>query len=214
MRGLKIGDMHTYYDFDLKMLSLYISQPEPNVELRYIPGRSEMLDISEAIFGEVTYKSRSMKAIFEMYEPNGEIFFNRYSQICNYIHGQYCNIINDADPDFYYEGRLKVDYEPKNNLFYEIEINAELQPYKKKTRVTEVKWDVKTDKNILCMNSRQKVIPTIITNAAFRIEYDGRSFSVTAGTTTIPELLLNYGRNILHCYGTGNIAFIYREGSL
>lgn len=213
MTGLKIGEKHTYTDFGLKMLSYTISSPEPKIEEIDIPGRNEPLDVSE-FFGEILYKQRNLTATFDMEEPDSDTFFERFSELCNYMHGLTKKIITDDDTGYYYEGRIKVSYERKNALFYGITISSDVAPYKMRMEDTVISCDVTDELEIILSNERKSVIPTIITDSEFRLEFDGKSVSHSAGEFIIPDLKLTKSETTIACYGTGNITFRYREGSL
>lgn len=213
MTGLTIGEKHTYLDFGLKMLSYTISPPEPKIEEIDIPGMNEPLDVSE-FFGEILYKRRKLTATFDMEEPDSNTFFERFSELCNYMHGLTKKIIPDDDSLYYYEGRIKVSYERKNALFYGITISADVAPYKMRLEETVISRDVTDELEIVLPNNRKSVIPTIITDAEFRLVFDGKSVNHSAGEFIIPTLKLTKTETVVMCYGTGNITFKYREGSL
>lgn len=213
MTGLTIGEKHTYLDFGLKMLSYTISPPEPKIEEIGIPGMNEPLDVSD-FFGEIMYKRRKLTATFDMEEPDSNTFFERFSELCNYMHGLTKKIIPYDDSLYYYEGRIKVSYERKNALFYGITISADVAPYKMRLEETVISRDVTDELEIVLPNNRKSVIPTIITDAEFRFAFSGKSVTHSAGEFIIPALKLTETETIVTCYGTGNITFKYREGSL
>lgn len=63
-------------------------------------------------------------------------------------------------------------------------------------------------------NERKSVVPTIVADAEFRLEYNGMSVSHSAGEYQIADFVLPAGESTITCYGIGNILFRYREGSL
>ena len=213
MTGLTIGEKHTYLDFGLKMLSYTISPPEPKIEDIDVPGMNEPLDVSE-FFGEILYKRRKLTATFDMEEPDSNTFFERFSDLCNCMHGLAKKIIPDDDSLYYYEGRIKVSYERKNALFYGITISADVAPYKMRLEETVISHDVSKELEVVLRNNRKSVIPTIITDSEFRLSFNGKSVTHSAGKFIIPALKLTETETVVTCYGTGNITFKYREGSL
>lgn len=64
------------------------------------------------------------------------------------------------------------------------------------------------------VNSKKRVIPTIIASSAFTLYFEGNSYTVSSGETVIPEIELKEGVNDIAVKGTGTISFKYREGSL
>lgn len=213
MTGLTIGGKHTYKDFGLKMLSWDVSLPEIREEKIEVPGMDGKLDLSE-FFGEVIYNERKLTATFEIEEPSLEVFATRYSEICNYMHGLSKRITPDADPLCYYEGRIKVSYTKQNRLFYVITIEATVAPYKMRLADTVVTKAVAGSAEITLRNERKSVVPSIVADAEFRLEYGGVSVSHAAGEYMIASFMLPAGESTIKCYGTGNITFRYQEGSL
>lgn len=213
MQGLTIGEKHTYRDFGLRMLSCIVSPPEPRIEEIDIPGRGVPLDVSE-FFGEIIYKPRTLTAVFDMEEPSMQSFLDKFSKICNGIHGLSSRIILDAEPAYYYEGRVKVSYTKKNSIFYEITISADVAPYKMRVEETSASYVVSGELKIYLENERKSVIPSIVSDSEFRLVFGQTSVVVPAGEHKGVDLKLTQGTNALTCYGTGNITFIYQEGSL
>lgn len=213
MTGLMIGDKHTYEDFGLKMLSWNISLPDIREEKIEVPGMNGKLDLSE-FFGESIYNERKLTATFEMEEPCLEKFTLRYSKLCNYMHGLSKRITPDDDPLYYYEGRIKVSYVKENRIFYVITLEAIVAPYKLRHEETVVTKAVSESLEVILRNERKRVVPTILTDAEFRLEFNGMSVSHSAGEFQIADLVLSEGENVITCYGTGNITFRYQEGSL
>lgn len=213
MTGLLIGNKHTYDDFGMKMLSFTISAPKIIEEKIEVPGRAELLDLSE-FFGKILYKERTLNAEFDVEEINPNVFANRFQAICNYMHGISHEIVCDQDDQFYYKGRISVSYTQINSIFYKIKLSATVSPYKYKLTPTIVSEFIADQAQIICPNLRKEVVPTITTDADFQIEFDGESYSISAGENIIPEILFRAGDNILTCTGSGTITFTYQEGSL
>lgn len=213
MTGLKIGGKHTFEDFNLKMLSWSISLPDIREEKIEVPGMNGKLDLSE-FFGEVLYNERKLTATFEMEEPSMENFAYRYSELCNFMHGSSVQIIPDSDPLYYYEGRIKVSYSKKNALFYVITLEATVNPYKLRLEDTVVTKTVEDSLAVTLRNERKSVVPTIVADTEFRLEFNGMSVSHSAGEYQIADFVLPAGESTITCYGIGNILFRYREGSL
>lgn len=215
MIGIKIGNKHTYDDFGLRMLSFHISHAEPYITKIEIPGMDGTYDASESLSGEIHYKNRTLTAIFDMEEPDSDVFFSRYSEILNAIHGLRKQIITDADKNFYYEGRITVSYVQLNFLFYQITITADINPYKKKLEDTVVTATVSGTKNVVCENLRKSVLPVIRSTAEMTLTFGSVSKTISANTDyQIAEFLFKDGFNTVTCKGTGTVTFTYREASL
>lgn len=213
MQGLTIGERHTYRDFGLRMLSCTVSPPEPKIEEIDIPGRNAPLDVSE-FFGEILYKPRTLTAVFDIEVHSLQSFLHKFSEICNDMHGFTKKIVLDSEPTYYYEGRIKVSYTKKNAIFYEVTLSASVAPYKLKLEETKVSFKVSEQLEIRLNNERKSAIPDIVSDAEFRLVFRKTSAVVPAGEHKVLDLKLTQGANAITCYGTGNITFIYQEGSL
>lgn len=69
-------------------------------------------------------------------------------------------------------------------------------------------------KGLQLINGKKKAVPTITTSSAFTIYFEGKAYSVGAGSSVIPELELKEGINDVAVKGTGTISFTWREGGL
>ena len=213
MQGITIGEKHTYLDFGLKMLSCTVSPPEPKIEEIDIPGRDVPLDVSD-FFGEIHYKPRTLTAVFDIEARSLQSFLYKFSEICNDMHGLIKKIVLDSEPTYYYEGRIKVSYAKKNTIFYEVTLSASVAPYKMKLEETKESFKVSEHLEIRLNNERKSVIPDIVSDAEFRLVFGKTSAVVPAGEHKVLDLKLAQGTNVITCYGTGNITFVYQEGSL
>ena len=54
MRGVKIGEKHTYVDWNLILTSTNIGFPDPKTETIDIPGADGELNFSENLTGDIT----------------------------------------------------------------------------------------------------------------------------------------------------------------
>jgi phage-related protein len=92
-------------------------------------------------------------------------------------------------------------------------------------RLSVVKGTVKPDdfvyasadgtmKGLRLINGKKRVVPAIAATAPFTLYHEGNTYSITAGTTTIPEIELKEGVNDIAVKGTGTITFTYQEGVL
>lgn len=212
MTGLLIGEKHTYNDFGMRLISLIVSPPEAVVVHKEIPGMDGVLDLSES-FGEVKYRNRSLVAEFNMEEQDNERFHERFSELCNYMHGIKHEISPDLDSDFIYEGRIAVS-SATQGCFYKIIITADIQPYKLKREKTVIETVVDGEETVVCKNLRRHVVPIIKTDAEFQVIFEGISYAVPSGQSKIADFVLKAGENVIKCIGTGNIIFEYQEGGL
>ena len=93
-------------------------------------------------------------------------------------------------------------------------LSASVAPYKLKLEETKVSFKVSEQLEICLNNERKSAIPDIVSDAEFRLVFRKTSAVVPAGEHKVLDLKLTQGANAITCYGTGNITFIYQEGSL
>lgn len=130
MLGITYGSFHTYTAWDIYLQRKKIGKPIPRRKTVTIPGRDGKLDLSKALTGSLIYDNRPFTATFVMLGAREE-WAERYSEILQAIHGQTLQIIDDEDPDYYYEGFIEVsDLEPGKE-YAAFTITADCYPFKK-----------------------------------------------------------------------------------
>lgn len=131
MHGIIFGDKHTYRDWGLLLKSRpEISPPSPKLKLVKVPGSNKVIDLTEALTGEVKYDTRQITAEFFIVDDRDRWPF-LYSEILNYLHGKSIRIIMDDDPNFYYTGRVTVGEMEPDKKTASLTITAEVEPYKR-----------------------------------------------------------------------------------
>lgn len=213
MKGVTIGGLHSHRDLKLILLEgKEIGSPDVKENRIEIEGADSDLDLTE-FFGEPKYKNVMHKFPFSFAGPIGD-FLSHVSAIKNAIHGKKLPIILDDDPAFFYMGRIHVlPATTVRNIGY-VTIEAICEPYKYKVQPTIMSVTVDGTQAITLTNSRKRSVPTITTTATMTFAFGGGSWTVGAGSFTIPELELVEGDNIVTVTGTGNVTFTWEEGSL
>jgi hypothetical protein len=75
-------------------------------------------------------------------------------------------------------------------------------------------YTAQPEKEVILLNDRKPVVPTIVCSSATAIEVDGAIYSVNAGTHKILDLQLDEGETRVTLNGTGAASIIYQEGAL
>lgn len=130
LQGVTFGFKHSYNNYYL-MLSEYpvISPPKPKEHWVDIPGMHGALDLSKVQTGEMQYEMRTISMRF-VYEGPRESWPDVYSEILNDIHGKTHHITFDNDPDYYYEGLVKVEKYDPQQAHFDIAVSCTVQPFK------------------------------------------------------------------------------------
>ena len=212
MNGVKFDNLHTYDDFSLILSAKEIGVPQPKTELLEVPGADEMIDFTE-FFGDVKFENRPLKFKFTTPVPQSE-FMTLFSRIQNALNGKRMKIVLDEDKDFYYSGRVSVKEWLADMTIGKITIECDCNPYKLKKNKTIVTSTVNGEKTVTLSNLRRHVVPLFKSDAEMRIAFDGNSFSMSAGESRFPAIVLKEGENILKLSGNGTVTIEYQEGGL
>lgn len=233
MKGVKIGEKHTYKDWNLILTTTDIDFPDPKTETVDIPGANGELDFSEVLTGEILYKNRTIKIELEMIDKF-ENWRNKISEISNYLHGKKMKMIFDDDPSYYYYGRLTVNDFKSNKSTGTISIEADVEPYKYDlySSIEDWLWDpfnfetgiiselkeikIIKQRKVVIIGRRLKSIPTIevLDTENMVVEFEGNRYNLNKGKQRVLNIEIKEGENILRFYGNGTISIDYRGGSL
>lgn len=213
MRGILINKtIHTGEDLGVVMISKDIPAPKPQTFTVSIPGRNGVLDLSEALTGEVAYNNRILKFTF-VGDGSRERVLSLIDEFLIY-HGQYITVTTDDYPEWYYSGRADVTYNDKG-YFVEITLTVDAQPFKE--QITPRTYVLKDESyyEITLKNNGFPVIPRITTteNIEILILTTGETVYLSAGTYDIESLKIPTG-SIHICIYSDNPATVtitYRE---
>lgn len=213
MNGVKFGDKHSITDWDLIMTARNIGDAEPKTNYVEIPGSDGEKDLTEA-FGEIFYKDRTISPTFDMFQKPSDFFILK-DEITNYLNGKKLKIIFDTDPNYYYYGRCKVTGFSVDKTIAHLTIEAKCDPYKYKLNPTIITNDVSAGNTYTYSNDRKKVIPTLELSSSMRLEFNGNSYSLSAGTHKILGIEFVEGNNTIKVVeGSGILTVTYQEARL
>lgn len=230
MVGVTFGTKHSYDDFGLILSSKEIGLPEPKTETVSVIGRNGDIDLTEALGDTVTFKNRTLKFTFTLLQAN-VYWTSALSSLSNYLHGKKYQIILDADKTFYYYGRCEVDKYQSNKTLGEIVVQCDVEPYKIEVNGAGMPWiwdtfsfvngiihvtsvTVSGTETVNLANHAKIVSPTFTTTAAMTVTYNGTTYSLPKGTTTVYDIRLQEGDNYVTFKGTGTVTVTYKGGSL
>lgn len=106
----------------------------PEAETKYveIPGRSGSIDMSDYLTGNVTYKDRTGSWEFYMVDTDiHQDWDQQCDKISEFLHGKRMKIIlEDDDPNYYYEGRLTLSNKNTSGYVPRLTISYRVDPQK------------------------------------------------------------------------------------
>ena len=106
-------------DFKMRILSYHIGAPEVITNIVAIPYSNNYIDLTE-VYGKPTYQQRVISINVDIEE------------LFNTFHGQRVNAVITSDSEYYYEGRVSIEVDSRNdNLVNQITINILANPFKK-----------------------------------------------------------------------------------
>lgn len=231
--SITIGDKNTWDDWHLIPATRPLFNP-PTVKenMVNIPGGDGVLDLTASLAGRPTYNNRTGSWTF--YVQNGfKDWSVLYSEIMVYLHGQTFKAILEDDSAYFYEGRFSVNQWKSDKDYSQIVINYNVGPYKKEINNTgsDWLWDpfnfetgiIRNYKNLSVVTSLTVVVegdmmdsvPVIIASASgMQVTYEGKTYSLSKGANTIPQIVLHSGENTLIFAGQGTITIENTGGRL
>lgn len=209
--SVTFGNKNTWDDWFLIPSSRPVFNP-PEVKTNYleIPGSDGVLDLTAALTGSPNYSNRT--GSFEFIVDNGhKEWFEIYSEISNYLHGQVMKAILEDSPDYYYEGRFSVKEWKSDPTHSLITIDYNVDTYKRKTALTVVS---QTGNGVVNLsNLKMPVTPRITTTAETNLTWLGNTVSLNSGANQlVPALTLDAGVVPITVVTSGKVTFTYREG--
>lgn len=185
--------------FNSKNISAYgliledvdLGSPEPQISQVVVPGRNGALDYTEAIAGYTTFNNRAM--VFSLVRDGAQTDIETTkANFLKDIHGQTVNIYPDWVSG-YFHGRASAEIADYRPNFIRLTVNVSADPYRYASEETEVYLPVGT--NSATNSGALPVVPTVITTESTTITFNGSSYTVAAGTRTIPGIVLMPGDN-------------------
>lgn len=234
--SVTFGDKNTYDDWHLVPSSRPVFAPPP-VKTNYIdlPGTNGKLDLTDALNGRPVYENRTGSIEFIVLNGYGE-WEDRYSEICNYLHGRKMKAILEDDPAWYYEGRFSVNEWRSEKDWSRIVIDYDVYPYKKETVDSTEAWrwdpfnlntgvireykDMPVDGMLLIEipGSTDMIAPVISVTTTDGLGmtaiYNGITYHLYDGVNKNPNLIVAEKESTMIIQGHGTITIAYRGGSL
>lgn len=117
-------------DFKMRILSYHIGAPEVITNIVAIPYSNNYVDLTE-VYGKPTYQQRVISISVDSVEKT-ELWHKYIEELFNLFHGQKVKAVITSDSEYYYEGRVSIEVDNRNdNLVNQITINILANPFKK-----------------------------------------------------------------------------------
>lgn len=116
-------------DFNMRILGFDVTPPEPVINIISVPYSNEYIDLSE-IYGDPTYKQREVTISVDSLE-NVTVWHKYVSELFNLFHGKLVKIYITSDDEFYYEGRMSIEVNNRDdNLVNKLTFKVLANPFK------------------------------------------------------------------------------------
>ena len=141
--SITFGDKNTWDDWHIVPVSRPVFNPpalkKKTVE---IPGADSFIDLTESLTRYPVFENR--EGSFEFIVMNGyKPWYQAYSDIMNYLHGQGMRAVLEDDREYFYEGRFTVNEWKSEEKYSKIVIDYSVEPYKRliHTSLEDWEWD-------------------------------------------------------------------------
>ncbi len=221
IKGVTIGDWHSYRHWKLRLSPYTIPLPKPKYNYLDNAGGNGQIDATDAL-GEICYDDRYITLKLEKIDRERK-WESLSAMVANAIHGKRLKVVFDADPDYYYMARCQIVGVVPTGAIGTLTIELRCDPFKYRTDETTVKINVQpTYTAVPLRNLRMPTYPTITLATECTIQYgSGTTVTLPAGTYPMPDIELSEGITTIRVKTTLQDAGIvdgciikYRQGSL
>ena len=229
---------HTLNDWGLALgNNNYIGDPEMETTYIQIPGRTGLLDVTEAISGKRVYTKRQLA--FELGGKRDRLSWDSViSNLRNEINGRVCRLTLDNDKSYFWRGRVYIEgFDRFRELGTFTLAVPSADPYKYSVLTSAEPWlwdpfNFETDmityigaitvtgtKTVTLPHGHMPTCPTLVvsdkTSGTFKVTYDGIQYDLETGTNRIPSIYVGGDNDVeLTFTGTAKVEIVYRNGSL
>lgn len=199
-------------DWNIVLTKSEIPFPNAKTSTVDIKGADGVLDLSEALTGEVKYSTRTLKLTFELLDDYE--YTELISKIGAYIHGKNITLRFTNDNLYYYVGRASINSWECVKRKGKIVISINCEPYKYRVNECIINVDINGEKTVILTNERQRVYPMLSVQGSINLTHKNSTYELTDGVYKISNFYLTEGDNIINLSGNGSIKFTYRMGAL
>lgn len=186
--------------FQMVLLDGYtLEPPEPKTYTVDIPGGNGVIDLTEALTGDVAYKNRKQEFTFAVIDVKN--FEKVKTEVSNFLHGRAFDYTMTMDPGYTYHGRFSVDsYSHEayaNGLLGQFKIKVDANPYKLKEHCA-YRLNATGGKLYRFASGRRPVHPTVECTQPTWFTWNGKEQLVPAGTYRLNDIVFTNGLNELY----------------
>lgn len=219
-RKLILGSYDTHLNGPWTLSSWALSPAEFQANFVEVPGRNGALDLSTALTdGEPRYNSRTLEARLERSDGTRLEREAAITTMINWLDGWKMDIFLPDDELHYITGRVHVEKEYNDPAHAAVIVTATVDPWRYNINETAVHLTAAAEEQtaLLTNQGRRTVVPLLeITgdSAQVLLTVGTASWSLSAGTYQLPDLVVRQGGVEIKYQGSGELFFRYREAIL
>lgn len=206
-------EISAYNDWNIVLTKSEIPFPDVKTSTVDIKGADGVLDLSEALNGEVKYKNRNIKLTFELLDDTD--YTELIGRIGAYLHGKLITFQFTNDSLYYYKGRATINKWECVKRKGELVIAIDCEPYKYRVNETTINVEVQGEETtVILTNERQRVYPTLYVQGDVTMMCNNTVYEMSDGVYKLLTFYLVEGDNKITLNGNGSVKFTYRMGAL
>lgn len=186
--------------FQMVLLDGYtLEPPEPKTYTVDIPGGNGVIDLTEALTGDVAYKNRKQEFTFAVIDVKN--FEKVKTEVSNFLHGRAFDYTMTMDPGYTYHGRFSVDsYSHEayaNGLLGQFKITVDANPYKLKEHCA-YRLNATGGKLYRLESGRRPVHPVLECTQPCFVAFKGVETLIPSGTYRLNDIVFYNGVNEIY----------------
>ncbi len=207
--------IHSFDDWHVLYNGSRKEYPAPQRITVDVALRHGLLDVTSALTdGIIFYENRKITIDFVVVD-NPLPWPELYSKIASDIHGKKMYFIFDTDPNFYWRAyNCTISTPDSDEDIGKFSIECDCYPFKREIEPQSIafsmvdywQWGVSNEILVskIIENLRENVIPTIITDQAMTVLFEGNEYSMSVGENNNENIILKPGSNSLSFYCVAN----------
>ena len=203
---------HTFHEFGILQLAKVEMTP-PNAKRHIIddvPGADGQIDITSE-FGPIRFSNRLIRTSFDGQDFTYDEWVKVCEKVYDALHGRYCKMILDIDPEYYYEGYVSCSSSKEALETSEMEIEMDAFPYKRRNTKYHAEYQVSGSRTVTIMCDRMPTAPIFTASNTMTVEYDEYMQSISNDETEA-EFEITEGENELTFKGNGKVTIEWDGG--
>ena len=213
LNDVLFNDISAMNDWNIVLTKSDITPPKVKTSIVNIKGADGILDLSEALNGDVMYDNRDIKLTFSLMDMRE--YSTLISKISNAIHGKKVKLRFTIDDEYYYEGRAQISQWESSKNIGKIVVNVNADPFKYRLYETSNTFRLNGKEQVVHLqNDRMRVSPTFKVSVEISLTYNKTTRTLKDGEHQLVDFSLKEGDNVIKLNGNGTVTISYRRGML